>query len=245
MKAVLSSLQISEEMGFDPASQTISQLSSQQLKDLAARITESVTYEQTSIHTFFVLLLNQSAQMTLSQPSGAGGVAGGSTLSIDSWGEGVAKAILETYNDFVQNGISQPGANALSSTTATSRRTVRQSSPTAEILEKAFSFILKVDRLAADGTLKNDVPFCFKFDSNASSVGVLVKHDSDPGWHNINSQCTGEGVNRWCGNCTHHRGHYTCCVAHTSTFTAFAVPETATAAAPSSGINLVMFNTIL
>ena len=250
MKTILSSQQIQEDFDFDPFTSSVTQLTTDQLSALASAIIDSVVYELQGANTFFVSLLNTTATVDLYQPSGGDGSVGGSQLSIDDWGDGVAKVIAQTFSEFFGNGISVPNANALSSTTASSRRSVRQSTeglspeaaPTRATGAKNFFFffLFKIDRMAADGTLKNDVRFCFKFDSNATTVGVLVQHNGDNAWHNINSQCAGEGLNRWCGNCTHNLGHFSCCNPHTSTFTAYAVPETVATAGPSSGINMVM-----
>uniref|UniRef100_A0A7S1HS50 Uncharacterized protein n=1 Tax=Eutreptiella gymnastica TaxID=73025 RepID=A0A7S1HS50_9EUGL len=148
--------------------------------------------------------------------------------------------------------MTEPDTNALSSTTASSRSNRRKIvDPFGDLKPKnltgnvrnQYNFIMKIDRLAADGKLMNDVPFCFKFDSNASVVTVLVQHDFESTWHNIITQCTGEGVHQWCGNCTHDLEHFSCCVPHTSTFTAISLPDISSrgmAMQSSSSVNIVM-----
>jgi len=223
-------------MGYYPAEaqSSLSTLNADQLKALAARITETVTYHLDTAHVSFVSLLSSTARMVLTQPPSTNSATSSSELVITAWGEGVTKAVVSVFNDFT-GGFTQPTAEE-TSLLVTNRATARSGSTS--VNPTKFLHLFKVDRIQDEGQLMNHVPFCFTFNSSVQQVGVLVQQDGDPRWYAINEECS-EG---WCGNCTSNGPDFSCCSPHTSTFYMFtsAGLSPLDSTAPGSGLNMIL-----
>jgi len=241
IKEVVSATQLVDEWGFDPTKSetSLTLFTPDQLKSLAQQITQSVTYKEATVFSSFLALQKTGQKkFTVERPEGKGVISSDTQLVIESWGSRTQKAILTVFADFTGT-ISKPTDTEAASVTAKSR-SMRATDPAGGPGGvNRYHFVFRIDRFNSEGQLTNDEWFCFTFNTSASEVGVLVKgYEASDTWKNIKYECVYDGVNRWCGNCTHDGTAFTCCSPHTSAFTSFDfVPIQKSS---GTGINMVL-----